>query len=116
MKVDERTNLVRVKHMLDAANEALSFVEGRARADLDDDRVLVLALLKSIEIVGEAASKITAEFQARYSMIPWSIIIATRNRLVHGYFDIDLDILWNTLLLDLPPLIAKLDKIHRGNK
>jgi uncharacterized protein with HEPN domain len=104
-------DLIRIRHMLDSAREAISFIKGKRRKDLDNDRMLVLSLIKSIEIMGEAASKVTKESRDTYPGIPWLNIIAMRNRLIHGYFDIDLDRVWDTVTDDLPPVIAVLEKI-----
>jgi uncharacterized protein with HEPN domain len=97
--------------MLDAAREAMSFIKEKNRSDLDKDRMLVLSLVKSIEIVGEAASKVTNESRDDYPEVPWLNIIGMRNRLIHVYFDIDLDRVWDTITDDLPPVIAALQKI-----
>ena len=78
--------------MLDAAREAVTFTANLARSDLDGNRVLVLAVVKTIEIIGEAASRVTVEGRAEAPGLPWQQIIAMRNRLIHGYFDVDLDI------------------------
>lgn len=106
-----KADAIRIRHMLDAAREAVSFAGGHARADLDNNRMLVLSLVKSVEILGEAATKISAETRARYPAIPWANIVAMRNRLIHGYFDINLDIVWATVTDDLPGLIAQLETI-----
>ena len=97
--------------MLDASNEVLSFAQGKDRSALDTDRKLTLAIIKSIEIVGEAASKISQECRVEFPQIPWANIITMRNRLIHAYFEIDLDILWETITEDIPPLIEELEKI-----
>ncbi|MGQ9786674.1 MAG: HepT-like ribonuclease domain-containing protein [Anaerolineae bacterium] len=97
--------------MVDAAREAVSFAQGRAREDLDTDRMLVLALVQCLAIIGEAASRITAAFQQQHPQVPWADIIGMRNRLVHAYFDVNLDILWHTIQDDLPPLIAQMEAI-----
>jgi uncharacterized protein with HEPN domain len=97
--------------MLDAAREAIAFAHGKTRTALDSDRMLTLSLVKSIEIIGEAAARVSQGCQERYAEIPWANIIAMRNRLIHAYFDIDLDRVWDTVLTDLPPLIAELEKI-----
>ena len=102
---------VRLRHMLDAAREAIAFVGDRDRDSLDHDRMLTLSLVKSIEIVGEAACRVSRECQERNSEIPWASIIAMRNRLIHGYFDSDLDRVWDTITTDLPPLIARLEAV-----
>ena len=90
--------------MLDATREALSFVEGKTRPDLNHDRKLVLSLMKDIEIIGEAADKVTAETKAAASEIPWRDIKNMRNHLIHVYFDVDLNVLWDTVTKDLPSL------------
>jgi uncharacterized protein with HEPN domain len=106
-----KSDLIRVRHMLDAAREAISFAENRARSDLDTDRMLTLSLMKCIEIIGEAAANVSGEFKERHAEIPWPDIVGMRNRLIHVYFDIDLDRVWDTVTDDLPPLIAVLDKM-----
>ena len=106
----QKTDTVRLRHMLDAARETLVFAQGRNRADLDKDRMLVLALVKSIEIVGEAASKVSPEMRSAISGLPWSNIVGMRNRLIHAYFDIDLDRVWDTITDDLPPPVTELER------
>ena len=107
MRKDDR---IRVQHMLDAAKEAVSFVHNRTRADLDKDRMLTLSIVKSVEIIGEAASRVTVDGRKEHPEILWADIVAMRNRLIHVYFDIDLDRVWDTVTDDLPPLIAALEK------
>ena len=102
---------IRLRHMLDAAREARSFTQGQSRKDLDLSRMLVLALVKDIEIVGEAAARVSEDVQRSHPDIPWSDIIGMRHRLIHAYFEINLDILWETVVTDLPPLIASLEKV-----
>lgn len=77
-------DLIRVRHMRDAAIEALSFVVGKTRSDLVNDRMLVLAIIKELEIIGEAASKVSPETRERFVDIPWQDIVGMRNRLIHG--------------------------------
>lgn len=106
-----RSDEVRLRHMLDAAREALGFAAGRSRADLDSDRMLVLSLVKSIEIIGEAASRVSEETRRQHAALPWIDIVGMRNRLIHAYYDVDLDRGWDTLNADLPPLVTELEKI-----
>jgi uncharacterized protein with HEPN domain len=100
-----RNDAIRLRHMLDAAQEALAFARGRTRSDLNDSRMLVLSLVKAIEIIGEAAFRISPVTRAELRDIPWDAIIGMRHRLVHAYFDINLDILWRTVTDELPALI-----------
>lgn len=106
-----KSDFVRLRHMLDAAREALSFTKDRSRSDLDNDRMLVLSLVKDIEIIGEAASKVSPEVSTNNPDIPWIDIVDMRNHLIHAYFDVDVDIVWDTVTKDLPSLISTLEKI-----
>ena len=103
---------VRLQHMLDAAREARGYAQGKSREDLDRDTMLFRALVNCIEIVGEAAARVSRETQAGASGIPWEQAIAMRNRLIHVYFDIDRDVVWATVTHDLailePQLVAAL--------
>ena len=94
--------------MIEAIEQALSFVEGRERSSLDDDAMLLLALTRAVEIVGEAAANVTAEGRSELPGVPWRSMVGMRNRLVHAYFDIDRDILWTTVTEALPPLLLRL--------
>ena len=104
-------DLVRIQHMLDAAEEALGFINGRAREDLNDDRMLTLACTRLLEIMGEAASQVSPEFRNLSPHVPWNSVTGMRNRLVHAYYDINLDVLWETLVGDLPHLVRVLHEI-----
>jgi uncharacterized protein with HEPN domain len=102
---------VRLRHMLDHAREAVAMAHGKARVDLDQDRQLELSLTRLVEIVGEAATRLSPAARARHAAIPWPEILGLRNRIVHGYDKINLDILWQIVAHDLPPLITKLEAI-----
>jgi uncharacterized protein with HEPN domain len=95
---------IRIRHMIEAAETAVSFVVGRKRDDLDTDRMLLFALLRAVEIIGEAASKISQETQAAKPSVPWHAMVSMRNRLIHAYFDVDHDILWKTVTEEIPQL------------
>ena len=102
---------IRMRHMLDAAHSALSFVQGRMRGDLDQDEMLVFALTKAVEIVGEAASQVSPTTRDELPTIPWTDIVGMRNRLVHVYFNVDLDVLWQTVEEDLPMLTELIESL-----
>jgi uncharacterized protein with HEPN domain len=108
MTQDDR---VRVQHMMQACELAAGFVEGRSRADLDADLMLRFALVQAVQIAGRAAGRITAEGKTELCAIPWAAMIGIRNRLVHGYMDIDHEILWNTVTERLPDLLTRLRAI-----
>ena len=104
-------DVIRMRHILDAAREAVNFIEGHNREDLDTDRKLNLSLVRLLEIIGEAARSITNEFRQKHPELAWKSMVGMRDRLIHGYFDVNLDILWETVTKDLPPLIDKIEKI-----
>jgi len=99
---------VRLIHMIEAAETACSFVSGKVRRDLASDRMLVFALVRAIEIVGEAASKISTQTRETAGDIPWSLIVSMRNRLIHAYFDVDREVVWKTATEELPQLLPRL--------
>lgn len=100
---------IRLRHMLAASREAVGFAAGRSRGDLDRDRQLTLALVKCLEIVGEAAYALSEETRGTLPEVPWPDIIGMRHRLIHAYFDVSLDIVWKTVSEELPPLIEQLE-------
>jgi len=97
--------------MLNAAQEVRTFIAGKQRADLDADTLLVRGISMSISIIGEAAARTSPAYRAQHSEIPWPQVIGMRNRIIHAYFDIDLDILWTTASEDIPSLIILLEKL-----
>jgi uncharacterized protein with HEPN domain len=102
---------IRIRHMLDAAELARDFVVGRARTDLDQDKMLRYALVRAIQVIGEAASKVSPESRLELPGVPWAAITGMRNRLVHAYFDIDTNLLWVTVEKDLPDLLTQLKAV-----
>jgi uncharacterized protein with HEPN domain len=109
--MSEPKELVRLRHMQDYAREALELIKGKGRSNLDSERLLELALVRLLEMVGEAANRVSPEYQSLHPLIPWSQIIGLRNRLIHGYDTVDKDILWHILERDLPILTKELEKI-----
>lgn len=106
-------DLTRLRHMKEAAEDALAFTAGKTKEDLEEDRILSFAVVKVLEIVGEAASKISLECHERYPDVPWRDMIGMRNRLVHAYYGINFEIVWTTIVNDLDPLIETLNRVIR---
>jgi uncharacterized protein with HEPN domain len=102
---------IRLKHLLAEAQEACKYVESISFEDFILDGKTVRAVIRSIEVIGEAASKISPDLRKTHPDIPWQKIIGMRNRLIHVYFDIDYDIVWQTLKLNLPPVIKQIQAI-----
>jgi uncharacterized protein with HEPN domain len=105
---------IRVLHMIEAAESALSFVAGRERADLDRDRMLLFGVVRAIEVIGEAAGRVSEDTRIIASEIPWTAIVSMRNRLIHAYFDIDRDIVWQTVTEEIPALLPSLRALLPG--
>lgn len=107
----QRTDAVRLRHIVDAAAEAMAFARARSRKDLDADRQLNLSVVHLLEIIGEASKGVSEECRAAYPEIAWRKMAAMRDRLIHGYFDVNLDVVWETVTQDLPPLVAQIQRI-----
>lgn len=108
--------LVRLRDMLEHAREALQMASGKAREDLVSDRMLALALTHLVEIIGEAARQVPEEMRARHPDVPWRQIVGMRNRLIHGYSSVDLNLLFDTVTEDLPALIEALERIIQSEE
>ena len=102
---------VLLRDMLDHARKAVAAVAGRERGDLERDDVLAAALERFIEVLGEAAGKVSEATREQAAAVPWRGIIGMRNRLVHGYASVDHDIVWDVVTDDLPRLIADLERL-----
>jgi uncharacterized protein with HEPN domain len=107
--MSKRDHTAALRHMLDHAKEAVQLAEGKTRADLDTDRLLNLALVRLLEIVGEAAGRVPEAVRTLHPEIPWPQIVSLRNRLIHGYDSVDFNILWQIITSDLAPLIVALE-------
>lgn len=107
----QRDDLVYVGHMLETAREAVALIQGKSRADYDQDRVLRLALAQLVQRIGEAARRVSPAFSSAYPEVPWRAIVGMRHKVVHDYLNLDEDILWDTVVKDLPPLIAQLEPL-----
>ena len=105
------SDVYRLEHMLEHAREAVAMAAGRGRADLRTDRGLELSLVRLVEVIGEAASQVSEETRVRHPHIVWRAMVGMRHRLIHGYDYIDLDLLWDTVTLDLPVLVRQLEDL-----
>jgi uncharacterized protein with HEPN domain len=101
---------LRLEHMLAAARQGLMFVQGRSRPDLDSDHMLRRALINANQEIGKAAVRINPSARQRVAGIPWSDVVRMRNILVHVYWGVDLDRIWQTGVEDLPILIQGLEE------
>jgi uncharacterized protein with HEPN domain len=111
-----KNDIVRLRHILDAALEAVAFSQGRKREDLDNDRMLSLSRVRLLEITGEAARSVSPAGRDAYPKVVWKKMVGMRDRLIHGYFDVNLDVIGETVTEDLPPLIVQLENILSSEK
>ena len=100
-----------LRHMLEFAERVVSHTSGMNVGDLADDEVLLAATMRWIELIGEAANRVSRETQQAHPAIPWADIIGTRNRLIHGYDEVNLALLWDTIHTDIPGLEKELRRI-----
>lgn len=103
-------DLLYLGHMLDMALLARRKVAAKTREDFDDDDNLRLALTHLLQIIGEAARRVSPDMQAAHPEIPWKAIIGMRHKVVHDYMGVDLDVVWDTAINELEPLIAVLER------
>ena len=106
-----RNDLVRLRHIVDAIHEATTFSQGLSYNELYSDRMLNLSLVRLLEIIGEAARGISRECRDSYPDVAWGKMAKMRDRLANGYLDVDLDVVWQTVTSDLPPLLSQLEHI-----
>jgi uncharacterized protein with HEPN domain len=110
-KLDDPT---RLRHMMEYAQKLLEFSSGKTQSAIASDEILSLAIVRLAEIIGEAAANVSEEKQQQYPQIQWRKIIGMRNRIVHAYFDIDMEVVWQTITQDIPALVSQLDEVFKA--
>jgi uncharacterized protein with HEPN domain len=109
--MSQKDNRIYIQHMIDNSQKAINFVENISREDFDNDEKLRLALTHLLQVIGEAARRISVEFRDNHPQIPWKEIVGMRSKVVHDYLNVDEDIVWATIKYDLPSLIIELEKL-----
>lgn len=109
--MSRHNDLIRLRHMVDHAREAVSLLKGKTKTQLKRTRLLQLGLMRLVEVIGEAASRVPTDIRVTHPEIPWEDVVGMRHKLIHDYITVDLDILWDTVKDDLPPLIVALERI-----
>lgn len=105
-----REDRIRLTHMVESASRAVRISSGLTAASLAADEVRMLAVVKSIEVIGEASTKISEATQQRLPAIDWQGVRQMRNRMIHGYDTIDPARVWDALSIDVPPLIVEIEQ------
>ncbi len=112
----QRNDRVYIGHMLDTANKAIGFMQGLTREDFDNNELLRLSLTHLLQIIGEAARRVSPDFRATHPQVDWKAIVGMRSKLVHDYLNVDEDIVWDTVINELPSLVEALEGIfNSGN-
>ena len=109
--MSQRDDQVYIGHMIDTANKAIGFVEGLSREDFDNNEQLRLAITHLLQIIGEAARRVSLDFRNAHPEIPWKAIVGMRSKVVHDYLNVDEDVVWDTVKSDLTPLVLELEKL-----
>lgn len=109
------SNIELLKHILDELNFVLSNTKGKDKLQVIDDPTLSRAIIRSLEIIGEASSKLDSAFKSLHPHVEWRKISDTRNRLIHNYFGVDYDIVWDIIISKLPILHDEINKIISKN-
>lgn len=109
-----KDDLAYVGYMLDTAERAVGKLTGKSRVEFDADENLRLALTHLLQMVGEAARRVSPKFRQKHPSMPWAAIIGMRHKVVHDYLNVDYDIVWDTVAHELPPLIENLKQIVRS--
>ncbi|HDD59763.1 MAG TPA: DUF86 domain-containing protein [Euryarchaeota archaeon] len=107
----KKDNVVFLKHILDAINLIEDYLKDKEFQEFRNNHMLQDAVIREIEIIGEAAKKLSVDFKNKYSDIPWRQIAGMRDKLIHGYFGVDLDAVWDTATIDVPSLKERLEEI-----
>ena len=101
----------RIRDILDAIEEIQKFTHDMDYETFKQDGKSIRAVEMNFIIIGEAANQIPDDIEEKYTRIPWSLMRAMRNRIVHVYFKVDEKLMWDTVKNDLPPLISELEKL-----
>lgn len=105
---DDKAHLIDI---LEAAKLAIGYVTGKSHEDFVSDSQCQDAVIRRVEIIGEAARRVSADTRTKHSELPWDSMMGMRNILIHEYDEVDFDVVWETVQRDLPSLIQKLEKI-----
>lgn len=111
-----KDDLVYAGHMLDTARKARDKMRDRSRADFDGDENLRIALTHLLQVVGEAARRVSAEFRQAHPEVPWADIVGMRHKVVHDYLEVDEEVVWDTVTCELDPLIAAIEALFPGGE
>ena len=111
-----KESLIFIEHILQNIEDIDSFMRGVSKDELKKNKEKLNAIVRSIEIIGEATKNLPESFKNKYPKIPWKKIIGTRDLMIHRYFGVDFDAVWDIIKKDLPELKTKILKIKKDLK
>jgi len=103
-----------IRHILDAIDKIEQYTKGVDKAEFEKNFMISDAVMRNITIMGEASGKIPSDLKNDFSQIPWKKIIGMRNRLIHEYFIVDIETVWNVVEKDLPELKSLLEQVLKS--
>lgn len=109
---DVRAWRLYIDDMIAFAEKVIAYTDGLDQAGFVANGLVYDATVRNLELIGEAATHVPETVRAAYPQVPWRLIVATRNRLIHGYLGIDNDTLWSVVAAEVPPLLASLRRVH----
>ena len=112
----KKDDTVFLKHIVDAINLIEEYLKDKSYEEFKDNHMLQDAVIRELEIIGEAAKNLSKEFRNKHSDIPWRQIAGMRDKLIHGYFGVDLDAVWDTATIDIPSLKERLQEILKNEE
>ncbi len=109
------SNIDLIKHILDEIEFVLFNTKDKSYDQVFEDNILNRAIIRSLEIIGEASKKINPDFKSQYVQVDWKAMAGTRDKLIHDYFGVDYDIVWDIIKNELPDLFSELKRIIELN-
>ncbi|MFA7445670.1 MAG: DUF86 domain-containing protein [Flavobacteriaceae bacterium] len=111
-----KSDIVYLKHINQEAGYILKFIEDKTEEEFYEDELLKRAIMRSLEIIGEATKRVGIDFRLKYNTISWSEMAKMRDRIIHHYEGVDYEIVWNTITNDIPELNFRIEEILKQHK
>jgi uncharacterized protein with HEPN domain len=112
----KKKDIVYIKHIRDSIESILDYTKKLDKSDFENKAIVQDAVIRRIQVIGEAVKNISSTFREKYSAIPWKRIAGMRDKVIHGYFSLDIDIVWKVIMKDIPPLKKHVMKIIQNEE